>query len=136
MNNAIQLNGTNRVEVSSLLGSSKNVPLAAWGNLTAADSGGAEFVSLGDYFSIRINEGSLTKTFFYDGSAWTSVSVSHTFAVPGWHHFAAVFNDDQNYCKLFIDGAEVATVSTSVTIPYTGLGTKLVIGAHGNGTTT
>jgi hypothetical protein len=76
------------------------------------------------------------RAFFYNGASWTSVSVNQTFAGAGWHHFAAVFNDDQDYCKLFIDGAEVASLATSVTIPYTGLGTKTVIGRHGNGSTT
>jgi hypothetical protein len=47
-----------------------------------------------------------------------------------------VFNDDQNQFKFYVDGAEVASVSTTVTIPYTGLGTKTVVGAHGNGGTT
>ena len=42
IDNAIQLNGTNRVEVNSLMGSPKNVTLAGWANFTAADSSGAE----------------------------------------------------------------------------------------------
>jgi hypothetical protein len=47
-----------------------------------------------------------------------------------------VFNDDQNTCKLYVDGVEVASVNTTVTIPYGALGTKTVIGAHGNNGTT
>jgi hypothetical protein len=136
LNNAIQLNGANRVEVTSLLGSPKNVTLAAWANLTGADSGGAEIVSIADYFAIRLNEGSISRAFFYNGSTWPSCSVSQTYANAGWHHFAAVYNDDQNNCKLYVDGTEVASVATTVTIPYTGLGTKVVVGAHGNGSTT
>lgn len=136
INNCIQLNGTNHVEVNSTLGKPKNVTMTAWANLTSADTSGAELVSIGDYFSLRLNEGSSTRAFFYNGTTWTSCSVSQTFAGAGWHHFAAVFSDDQNYCKLFIDGTEVASVSTSVTIPWTGLGTKTVVGAHGNNGTT
>jgi hypothetical protein len=136
LDNAIQLNGTNRVEVNSLLGSPKNVTLAAWANLTGADSSGAELISLGDYFAIRLNEGSISRAFFYNGSSWVSVSTSQTFVGTGWHHFAAVFNDDQNVCKLYVDGIEKASTSTTVTIPYSGLGSKTVIGAHGNGQTT
>jgi hypothetical protein len=135
-NNAIQLNGTNRVEVTSLLGSPKNVTIAGWANLTGADSGGAELVSIGDYFAIRLDEGSSSRAFFYNGSTWPSCSVSQTYTNSGWHHFAAVYNDDQNYCKLFVDGTEVASVATTVTIPYSGLGTKTVVGAHGNNSTT
>jgi hypothetical protein len=133
LDNAIQLNGTNRVEVNSLLGGPKNVTLAAWANLTGADSGGADVVSLGDYFAIRLNEGSSSRALFYNGSSWVSASTSQTFAGAGWHHFAAVFNDDQDTCKFYVDGTEMASVSTTVTIPYGALGTKTVIGAHGNG---
>ena len=36
---------------------------------------------------------------------------------------------------MYIDGIEVASTSTTVTIPWSGLGTKTVVGAHGNGST-
>ncbi len=135
VNNALQLNGLTRVEVNSLMNSPRNVSLTAWAYITTPDSGGAEVVSLGDYFAIRLNAGTSSRAFFYNGSTWVPVSVNQTFA-PGWHHFAAVFNDDLNVCTFFVDGAEAASVSTTVTIPYGTLGTKLVIGAHGNGQTT
>jgi hypothetical protein len=92
-------------------------------------------VSIGDYFAMRLDEGSLSRAFFYNGSDWTFVSVNQTFANTGWHHFAAVFNDDLDTCKFFVDGAEVASLNTNVTIPYAGLGTNTIIGAHGNGQT-
>jgi hypothetical protein len=137
VDNGLELNGSTRMEVNSLMGSPKNVSLAAWARLTTADSGGAEVVSLGDYLAIRLNEtASTSRAFFYNGSTWVSASVSQSFVSTGWHHFAAVFNDDQNQFKFYVDGAEVASVSTTVTIPYTGLGTKTVVGAHGNGGTT
>jgi hypothetical protein len=47
-----------------------------------------------------------------------------------------VFNDDADYCKLYIDGLEAASTSTTNSISYSGLGTKTVIGSHGNGGTT
>jgi hypothetical protein len=118
------------------MGAPKNVSLAGWARLTTADSGGAELVSLGDYFAIRLDQGTTSRAFFYNGSTWVFLTANQTFAGQGWHHFAAVFNDDQNTCKLYVDGAEVVSVNTTVTIPYTGLGTKTVIGAHGNGGTT
>lgn len=133
ISNAIQLNGTNHVEVSSLLGSPKNVTIAAWGNLTAADTSGAELVSIGDYFKIRLNEGTTTRAYFYNGTSSVATSISQTYT--GWHHFAAVFSDSGDYCKLYVDASEVASTSTTVTIPWSGLGTKTVVGAHGNGST-
>lgn len=134
VNNAIQFNGTNHVEVTSLLGTPKNITITGWGNLTAADSGGAELISIGDYFAIRMNEGSSTRAFFYNGSSWVGPSIAQTYT--GWHHFAAVFNDDADVCKLYVDGNEVASYSTTVTLGWTGLGTKTVIGCHGNNQTT
>jgi hypothetical protein len=136
VNGALQLNGSTRAEITNLMGSPANVSMAAWANLTAPDSGGAEVISLGDYFAIRLNEGSNSRAFFYNGSSWVSATVSQSFTNTGWHHVAAVFNDYQNTCKFYVDGAEVASVSTTATIPYTGLGTKTVIGAHGNNGTT
>jgi Concanavalin A-like lectin/glucanases superfamily len=134
VDNALQLNGLTRVEVNGLK-NPRNITLTAWAYISAADSGGAEVVSLGDYFGIRLNSGTASRAFFYNGFTWVPASVNQTFT-PGWHHFAAVFNDELNVCKFFVDGAEVASVATTVTIPYGGLGTKLVIGAHGNGQTT
>jgi hypothetical protein len=136
INNCIQLDGTNRVEIASLMNAPKNVTLSAWANLTAADTQGAEIVSIGDYIAMRLNDSGTSKVFFYNGTGWVSVSTGQTFAGAGWHHFAAVYNDDQNFCKLYIDGVEVASVAAIVTIPYTGAGTKTVIGSHGNGSTT
>jgi hypothetical protein len=136
VDNGLELNGSTRMEVNSLMNSPKNVSLAAWARLTTADSGGAEVVSLGDYFVIRLNATATTsRAFFYNGTTWVSATVNQSFAGGSWHHFAAVFNDDQDYCKFYVDGAEVASVSATVSIPYTGLGTKLVVGAHGNGGT-
>ena len=50
--------------------------------------------------------------------------MNQSFTSTGWHHFAAVFNDDQNYCKFYVDGAEVASVSTTVTNSLYRLGHK------------
>jgi hypothetical protein len=135
VDNGLQLDGATRVEVNSLINSPKNVTLAGWARLTTADSSGAELVSLGDCFAIRLDSGGSTRAFFYNGSTWPGASVSQTFAGTGWHHFAAVFNDDQNWCKLYIDGSEAASLSTTSSIVYSGLGTKTTIGAHGNGST-
>jgi Concanavalin A-like lectin/glucanases superfamily len=133
--NALQLNGATSVEVTSLLGSPKNVTLSAWAKLTAADSGGAEVLSLADYFAIRLQQATPTRAFFYNGSTWVSVAATQPAGI-GWHHYAAVFDDNQNTCKFYVDGAEAGSVATAVTLSYTGLGTKTVVGKHGNGTTT
>jgi concanavalin A-like lectin/glucanase superfamily protein len=135
VNNSLQVNSSTYMEVPSLLDSPKNVTLAAWGNLTGTDSSGSELVSIGDYLAIRLDEGGSTKMFYYNGSSWDFVTVGQTFLNRGWHHFAAVFNDDANVARFYIDGTEVASATTAVTISYTGQGTKLVVGRHGNNKT-
>jgi Concanavalin A-like lectin/glucanases superfamily len=132
VNNALQVNSSTYMYVPGLMDSPKNVTLAAWANLTGTDYNGAELVSLGDYIAIRLDEGGSTKMFFYNGSGWDFVGVSQTFLNRGWHHFAAVFNDDANLATLYIDGVAVASSTTYATIPYSGLGTNLVVGRHGN----
>src|SRR4051812_2616211 len=136
ISNCIQLNGSNRVEVNSLMGTPRNVTIAAWANLTAADTGGAELVSIGDYFAMRLNNGTTASTFFYNGTTWTSAGFSQNFAGAGWHHFAAVFNDDANTLTFYVDGLQQAQTSTTASITYSGQGTKTEIGTHGNGQTT
>lgn len=131
-NNAIQLDSTNYVEINSLMGAPKNVTLSAWASLTGIGSNGAELISIGDYLAIRLDEAGSSKMLYYNGSGWSFVSVSQTFVNRGWHHFAAVYNDDANTATFYIDGIEVASAATNVTIPYVGAGTKTVIGRHGN----
>jgi hypothetical protein len=129
---ALRLNGSSFMNAGGLMGNPRNVTLAAWANLTLADTGGAEVISLGDYFSIRLNEGMISKASFYNGSTWANVAVNQTFR-PGWHHFAAVFHDDQNVARFYIDGVEAASVATTSSISYSGLGSSLRLGTHGNG---
>ena len=136
IDNSIQLNGATRVEVSSLMGAPKNITIAGWANLTGADSGGAELISVGDCFAIRLNEGSTAKAFAYNGSSWTSAGISQSYLAAGWHHFAAVFNDNSDTCTFYVDGVERASATSPAGVSYTGQGTKTVIGAHGNGQTT
>ena len=62
--------------------------------------------------------------FFYNGSTWVIAASSQTYLGTGWHHFAAVFNDDQNVCKFYVDGVEVASRATTVTIPWYGSGNE------------
>jgi hypothetical protein len=136
ISNCIQLNGSNRVEVNSLMGSPRNATIAAWANLTSADTSGAELVSIGDYFGMRLNNGTTASTFFYNGTTWTSAGFSQNFAGAGWHHFAAVFNDDANTLTFYVDGLQQAQTSTTASIAYSSQGSKTEIGAHGNGQTT
>ncbi len=135
IDNALQLDGTTKVTVTGLANSPRNVSLAAWANLTTADSGGAEVVSIGDCFALRLDEGAIARAFFYNGSTTVDLTPSQTFAGSGWHHFAVVLNDDNNSFDLYIDGTLAASTTTTSSVSYSGRGSNTLIGSHGNGQT-
>jgi hypothetical protein len=136
LNNGFSFNGATKIQATGLMNSPRNVSVAAWANLTAADSVGAEIISLGDHFFLRLDDSGVAKAAFYNGSAYVTVTFSATFAGTGWHHFAATFDDPHDSLKLYIDGTLVATTSTTSSISYAGLGTNTVIGRQGNALTT
>ena len=118
-NNSLRLDGNTSLTVPSLLGNPKNVTISAWAKLLTPDSWGREVISLGDSFALRPDDSGQAKAIFYNRATWIIVPYTQTYAGAGWHHFAAVFNDDQDYCKLYIDGIERASVTTSASIAYT-----------------
>ncbi len=133
VNNSLLLNGSTYVTVPGLLGKPKNVTLMAWASLTAAGSGGAEIISLGDCFAMRLNEGTSSRAFFYNGTTWQGAAVNATYAGVGWRHYAAVFDDDNNLLRFYVNGNQVASLSTTSSISYSGLGSNAMLGRHGNG---
>ena len=134
-NNGFSLNGSTYIQATGLIGTPTNVSLAAWANLTAADTSGAEIISLGDRFGLRLDEGSVSKAFFWNGSSYESVSIGQIFVGQGWHHFAATFNDATDSFKLYVDGVQVASLTTTSSVSYSGGGSNTRIGSHGNGST-
>lgn len=134
-NNGFNFDGATKIQVSGLFSNPRNISVAAWAKLTTADTNGSEIISLGDHFTLRLDEAGAVKGIMYDGSTWQAVSVAGTYAGTGWHHFAAVFDDDNNTFKLYIDGALAATASNTASINYSGLGANTVIGRQGNANT-
>lgn len=136
INNALSLNGSTYVRATGLMGNPSNITVAAWVNLTAADTSGAEVISLGDHVLLRIDEGGAnTKLIMYNGSSWNEVAIAQTFAGRGWHHVVGVFNNSSNYLRLYVDGVQAASQSVFDSISYSGLGGNTYIGRHGNGQT-
>lgn len=130
---ALQLNGATLVDVPNLFGSPPSASIAAWANLTNPDSSGSEVFSIGDYLAMRLdNTHTSSYAFFYNGSSWTTLSINRTFDDSGWHHFTIVYCDPDDTFKIYVDGEETASLSTTQPIVYTGLGDSLAIGAHGN----
>jgi hypothetical protein len=136
--NGFSFNGSTKIQASGLLGNPASFTVAAWANLTTADTGGAEIISLGDHCGLRLDEPTAggANAFFYNGSTWVTVVLNKNYAGTGWHHFAGVFDDDNNTFKLYVDGVQVASTSTASSVTYAGLGANTVIGRHGNGNTT
>ncbi|MAT69753.1 MAG: hypothetical protein CMJ58_09535 [Planctomycetaceae bacterium] len=138
-NGGLELDGASKVEVASLLGQPTSFTVAGWVRLDAADSGGAELISIGDYIGVRLDPGGgiAANVFFHRGSSsWEFLSGGEELAGTGWRHVAAVFDDSADSLKLYIDGSLVASKTTTDTLNWTGQGTSTVVGAHGNGQTT
>lgn len=135
INNGFSFNGSTRIQATGLISSPNSVTVAAWAKLTTADTNGAEIISLGDRFGLRLDEGSVTKAFFWNGSSYVSVTLSKTYAGAGWHHFAATFDDATDSFKLYVDGTQAASITTTSTISYSGGGANTLIGRHGNSAT-
>ncbi|MEZ6135354.1 MAG: LamG-like jellyroll fold domain-containing protein [Pirellulaceae bacterium] len=131
----LSFDGNDYVQISGHFGNPANLTLAAWVNLTTADSGGSEVISIGDSAILRVDAPGKLEGVFYNGSTWTITSYNVTLAGAGWHHVAYSFNDAGNNAKLYLDGVEVASTSTFSSINYS-LGANTFIGKHGNGGST
>ena len=131
--NVLSLAGTGYIQTTGHWGNPTNATLAAWVNLTSADSGGAEVISLGDSLALRLDEaGNGVQAFFYNGTTFQTLGTGRFLAGTGWHHVAYTFDDTNNLHKIYIDGVEVASAAAAGSVSYT-LGANSRIGAHGNG---
>ncbi|MEQ8837904.1 MAG: LamG domain-containing protein, partial [Lacipirellulaceae bacterium] len=127
---AVEFDGTNRMEVPGRLSEPANVTIAAWAKLDAADAGGAEVISIGNSFALRMDDFNNLVSFIYNGTDYdTRVTQSQSYQGTGWHHFAAVFNDTDDLYELYVDGILVDTISTPDSISWTDA-PNTTIGAH------
>ncbi|MBS1615367.1 MAG: DUF2341 domain-containing protein, partial [Bacteroidetes bacterium] len=125
--------GTSYTDVSSLMGNPSSITLSGWAYVNSFSSGGGELISLGDHVAIRLGSGSTTG-FFYNGSSWYNTTYNTGYS-GAWHFYCYTVDGVGNTQNLYVDGAQVASNSFSSSISYSGLGTKTVIGRHGNGST-
>ncbi len=136
--NVLGLAGAGYVQTSGHFGNPANVTLAAWVNLSSADSNGAEVLSLGDNVTLRLDttySGWGLLGSFYNGSGWVVTNYAVTLAGTGWHHVAYSVNDAGDAATLYLDGVAVASSGTTSSISYA-LGANSFIGKHGNGDST
>jgi trimeric autotransporter adhesin len=132
--NVASFDGSSAVQIAGRFGNPANVTLAAWVNLTAADTIGAEVISLGDSVALRLEDTGRLMGFVYNGSGFTYTTYNVSLIGTGWHHVAFSFDDSGNQGTLYLDGTAVAATSTTSSIVYT-RGVNSTIGAHGNGAT-
>ena len=118
------------VQISGLFGNPGNVTLAAWVKLSSADVSGSEVISLGDSFVLRADSPTHgVSVWYYDGSLWNPVASNIDIAGQGWTHLAASFDDANNEVRLYINGEQVASQTTTDSIAYT-LWADTFIGKH------
>jgi hypothetical protein len=130
--------GTNNqgVLITGLFGNPVDVTLSAWVNLIAADTSGAQVVSIGDNVGLRADApggapGNGVTGFVYNGVTWVNLTTATFIAGTGWRHLAYTFSDTNNINNIYIDGSLVATAASATTISYT-QGLNSLIGRHGN----
>jgi hypothetical protein len=112
--------------------------VAAWYRATTVDTSGAELVSGGNNYLIRLRPTQVEFAKRYLTPANTTGTAQVFGTVPGmlsgaWHHVAGVASQDQGM-KLYVDGKLVASDPTFVqdTI-YDNSGRDFWVGRHGNG---
>ncbi|MBD9357825.1 cadherin-like domain-containing protein [Methylomonas albis] len=133
--NVLSLAGNGYIHTTGHFGNSANLTLAAWVNLTTADTNGAMVISLGDSVGIALDDGGRLNGFYYNGINWPQTFYTTTLAGAGWHHVAFSFDDAGNMATLYLDGVAVGSTATTDSISYT-LGVDSFIGKHGDGATT
>ncbi|HEX6960635.1 MAG TPA: LamG domain-containing protein, partial [Lacipirellula sp.] len=134
MGTAVTFNGSNNVQVSGMYGNPANVSVSAWIKMNAADSSGAEIISLGDHFLLRIRPGGVgLDAVYYNGSTWMTASTSLPVGAK-WRHVAATFTQS-GALAIYVDGLEMASTPAG-SISYAGLGQNTSIATHGNSSTT
>jgi hypothetical protein len=136
MGTAVDFNGANYVQVSGLYDRSASVSLSVWARMDNADSSGADVISLGDHFMLRLYNGSSgARGYYYNGSSWLYAPYNQLVAGLGWRHYAVVLSQGSTL-KLYVNGVEAGSTALSGPISYPGLGQNTRFGSHGNGQTT
>jgi hypothetical protein len=130
----VRSNGVDYITISGLMGSSSNVTLSAWADLTSIDTKGAEIINLGDCVFMGQNN---TNAFggFYNGSNWSATPSSTNLIGTGWRYVAYTFDDAGHSQSLYVDGVQIGSSTFTNSISYAGLGANTIIGKQGNGGT-
>lgn len=104
----------------------------AWVKTLATDDGGAEVISQGDNWMIRLTpEGGVVFAWATGNGEWTGADVDTVNVKDGiWHHIAVT--KTASAVKFYVDGNKVGEAENAAPIAYV-LGPNLYVGQHGNG---
>ena len=130
----VRSNGIAFITISGLVGSSSNLTLSGWINLNSLDTGGAEFISLGDHAGVRQDNTGIVGD-IYNGTAWLTTPSTTNFVGKGWRHVAYTVDSAGHSQILYVDGVQIAASAYTNAPSYSGLGSNTIIGKHGNGAT-
>lgn len=123
------------VAIPSDFGNPADVSLSAWVNLSARDARGAEVISLGDRFALRLDDifgGDGAVGFYqYDSTSWRPTHSGVGFEGAGWRHLSYTFDSVNDTQRMYIDG--ILVVQTGYTDEALGQFSDAKIGVHGNG---
>ena len=124
------------VLVNGLLGSPSDFTIAAWVDTESIDTGGAEVISVGDHFGVRLDEsGSGNPIGFYRRTGdWDSTAHDEPFLNTGWRHIVYTMNDSADEQVLYVDGVVSNTTAYTGSVLYD-QGVSTYIGRHANGDT-
>lgn len=138
---AKQFYGNNSIVIPGLLDTPLTVTLSAWAKLDTVLENGAEIVSIGDAVLIRMddnwnNKGCQGSFYSYPDSVDTLthayLSSGRFLARSGWHFFCYVVDNQNMTHRFYIDGELSSERQMTVPIFYSGIGSSVIIGDHGN----
>ncbi len=131
----LSLDGVNDfVSIASTYSNPTNVTIGGWVNLLSG-TGRKEFISLDDRMHIALDDTGGVKGSIQTGaSSWLDLNSNQFISGTGWHHVMFTFSDTDNVLRLYIDGVQVASTTTTSSIYWTGA-TTTYIGRHPTATT-
>jgi hypothetical protein len=111
-----------------------DLTVTVWYKATTIDTTGAELVSAGDNYILRLRSNQLEFTKRTAGGLAQCIVNVPTALNGSWHHVAGLTGPSG--IKLYFDGVELAvpgTCNRTEAIAYTTLSSDLFVGRHGNG---
>jgi hypothetical protein len=120
----------------ALLKPTNGLTVSAWYRATSVDTSGAEIVSAGDNYILRLRAGQIEFAKRITGATYATCPFVITGAPVhldgAWHHLAAV--SSPTGMKLYFDGVERCTNARGENLLYD-RGPDFWVGRHGNGST-